>query len=377
MDDSTEDDVPNETNGLTNLQFLESKCTEKEVLLHTHGTEELSSQLFSSGSEDEHPGQSVGNDKGKQILRPTGAVPKPVTRKRGAKAAHAETSKDQAKWDKFDSDIRQRIIDRDGTIANSYRHKRCQRCISCGITICDAGKKPSKSQTTPGAPCAFCSAHGWKCEFHIAHSRHYCDVWAPRKYRKQISALLPGVEFVKMWKRGESVALLPQDLRIESSLVDSLHRAISNHVKVYGDHYGECHFETFDSQALISLSYLAEEIIREILRELFVADATRPLVKIPKIPELALTKRNSTDDLRRRQGDWLQQLEEPPMPPYLAEQVVLPRFRKSTRSKRSRTTLTDDSKESSAVQKDPVIVDEEQPQTLEALLRMNEWSRPV
>ncbi|PJF19359.1 hypothetical protein PSACC_00872 [Paramicrosporidium saccamoebae] len=377
MDDPTEDDVINEANGAPNLQSFDSRFSVAEALLHIHSTGELSSQLFSSGNEDEHSVRLAGDDKGKQNTRPTSAEPMAKrAKKRAVKSVHAETSKDQAKWDKFDRDIRKRIIDRDGTIANSYRHKRCQKCIACGISVCDADRKSLKSQVISGAPCTFCSTNGWDCEFQIARTRQYCEVWAPRKYRKQITELIPGVEFVKMWKSGESVALLPNDLRIESSLVDSLHRAISYHVRIYEDHYGVNYFETFDSQALIALSYLAEEIIRELLRGLFVADATRPLAKISKIPELVLTKKNSTDDVKRRHNDWLQQTEEPPTPPYLSEQIVLPKSRKSTRSKKPKMAPISHSRESSAVYEEPVIVDDEQPQTLEALLRMNEWSRP-
>lgn len=273
---------------------------------------------------------------------PTGNRPRYVPAATGL-SEYMITSADvetRRKWRLFDEGIRGRLIRENGFISDYYRTKRCLKCISCGMSVCDAVKKPQGAKEYPGfSPCSFCMNNGWECEFRKFQEkeRPYAEVWNIPKLRNRIMKSSPEVQWIKMWKRGPTTPDLPDDLKVESNILDSIHRAISHHTRVYEESYGINMFKSFDSQALLAMGYLAEELIREQLKGLFTFDTDKPIKFNPAIEELdrRSLRKPKFSDITSRLELWTVQLTKPPLPPYLlrAQQEQREREREKEKEK--------------------------------------------
>lgn len=232
-----------------------------------------------------------------------------------------------------DETLRKAIVDTIRWVTRGYTAQRCTRCEAADFKICN--------KTFDGT-CIFCQISEDSCVF-ASEVLSRSDKMGRGKRTRSI--LLPGlprewlydanrkmIEHIEGFKMSQGAALymncgrIPEDLCLNSMLLDGLHRAASYHSAIHKDWSDDdLIFGKFDSSALIAFGYFAEELAKQqlshhILPSLEDKLRVRPAKRIKriKIPELesghARKEYERDDVLRRRIQKWKHLVDFPPDP---------------------------------------------------------------
>jgi deoxyadenosine/deoxycytidine kinase len=220
----------------------------------------------------------------------------------------------------LDEDLFQRLLIEYGKIPPKLAVERCTECHARRFRVCDL-------HISTDGTCSFCQNLKVSCiprerkrtiNRDSNSRRRPWDMTGQIRLMKRIPEMrFPKNKNVNDKRRG----VLPDDLLLDTALLDSIHRAASHHTQIHEDHHDESYFKIFDTPALLTFGYLAEEIIREELQGFLDIDASEcRLCKRGRFAELDITRRKGEDlgDVRERIPNWIHYANHPPVPPYAA-----------------------------------------------------------
>lgn len=187
---------------------------------------------------------------------------------------------------------------------------RCFACIDRRYKCCDR-------QLVEDQICTFCRRNGYPCAANPWH-RIGVDIFAVGKISQRVES--EGADYNPELPEAP-IKELPPHLRVKSELLDGIFRAASWHAAVYKQNQGDGAeadvYGCLDNHCLLSLGILAQELIREQLRQyLMPVESGRTTRNI----EAKLQDGELRREITHRQPQyqkWIEMLTVPPTPPYL------------------------------------------------------------